>query len=200
MASVPMDDERRRASSQTSDTLRSTRSEQSPRVHRAYNSVSTPSPATPPLVRAPYRHSICQAPPVGHAPRSTIIAVSTPPAQGHRPRTASGESVERDSGNPSPDVTQGSERQASRSPLPGSESDSRSIEFDSLSVDESMEVVEEMASSPGSTVIHVTGDSVTRTRWQLSWGVISDSPPQGHGDPRLSLRTPAPFLPPATPA
>ena len=45
-------EDRRRTTSQ-SDTLRSTRSEQSqsPRAQRSHHSVSTPSPATPPLAR-----------------------------------------------------------------------------------------------------------------------------------------------------
>lgn len=162
----------RRATS-TSDTLRSTRSEasQSPRVARSHHSVSTPSPATPPLARTPHRHSISHAPPSLEAsarPRGTVIAVTTPPQPATRPRTASRESAgERDSGNPSPDVTAGSGR-ASRSPaLQGSEG---SMEFDSLSVDDSVEEASVGATTAAAlataatTVIHVTGNSVSRTR------------------------------------
>merc|ERR1719220_2661443 len=81
LASISED--RRRTTSQ-SDTLRSTRSEQSqsPRAQRSHHSVSTPSPATPPLARlTPHRHSISHAPSLlGQAPRGTVIAVTTPPA------------------------------------------------------------------------------------------------------------------------
>ena len=170
LASISED--RRRATS-TSDTLRSTRSEtsQSPRVARSHHSVSTPSPATPPLARMPHRHSISHAPPSLEAsarPRGTVIAVTTPPQPATRPRTASRESAgDRDSGNPSPDVTAGSGR-ASRSPaLQGSEG---SMEFDSLSVDDSVEetsvgnTAASALATAATTVIHVTGNSVSRIR------------------------------------
>ena len=54
-----------------------------------------------------------------------------------------------DSGNPSPDNTFTSERVSRSPPGPGSESDSRSLDMDSLSVDEGVDQV------GGATVIQV---------------------------------------------
>jgi hypothetical protein len=162
------EDSRRRASSQ-SDTLRSTRSDQSPRLlQRSHASVSGP-PATPPLSRAaPHRHSISHAPTGGRPPAASIIAVPESTAGGGG---ASRDSLSLDSGNPSPDTTfTTSERRVSRgSPLGGggggggSESDSRSLDFDSLSVDESLEFSDARGGVSGpptaaesvTTVIHV---------------------------------------------
>ena len=146
------EDSRRRASSQ-SDTIRSSRSDQSPRLQRSHNSVSCP-PSTPPLSRAtPHRHSISHAP-GGRPAAATVIAV---------PQAASRDSLSLDSGNPSPDTTFTTSDRVSRSPpgLAGSESDSRSVDFDSLSVDESLEFSDSRAAGPPtvaesvSTVIHV---------------------------------------------
>merc|ERR1719500_515252 len=144
-----------------------------------------PSPATPPLARlTPHRHSISHAPPsLGQTPRGTVIAVTTPPAPALTPtattpvtthptnRTTSRDSAERDSGNPSPDVTHSGSGRASRSPggLQGSEG---SMEFDSLSVDADDSIVEETGvvgtasalASAATTVIHLTGNSVSRAR------------------------------------
>ena len=95
----------------------------------------------------------------------TVISVQTQ----YRPRSQSRDSLEQDSGNPGSEVT--SSERASRSPAGlGSESDSRSLEFDSLSVDDSAEVSNIVTSdarealatisadtSSGTTVIHVSG-------------------------------------------
>ena len=144
--------DRRRISCHT-ETLKSTRSEQSPRLRRPHQSVSVP-PETPPLSRAPpYRHSISDTPQTG---QPTVIAVQTQ----CRPRSQSRDSLEPDSGNPESEVTN-SERAG-----PGSESDSRSLDFDSFSVDEvvdeSSEILKSLATvcadpSSGTTVIHVSG-------------------------------------------
>ena len=154
------EDSRRRASSQ-SDTIRSNRSEHSPRIQRCHQSVTAP-PATPPLSRAlPHRHSI------SHTPGATSSNSSSGGGSNSVARTtvisvaphASRESLSMDSGNPSPDTTFTSER-TSRSPLsmePGSESDSRSLELDSLSVDDYSEP--RLSSESGTTVIHVSADN-----------------------------------------
>ena len=159
--------DRRRIPSQT-DTIRSTRSEQSPRFQRPHHSVSVP-PDTPPLTRSqPHRHSISHAPgPFTMTPtgQHTAIAVQTQ----YRPRSQSRDSLEQDSGIPESEVT--SSERASRSPLgQGSESDYRSLELDSLSVDEAAEVSNTVTSevrevfsnihadaASGATVIHVSG-------------------------------------------
>jgi len=152
--SISSDEARRRASSQ-SEPLRS-RLDQSPRpTPRSNNSLSGP-PLTPPSSRSiPHRHSLSVAPsatpPVG---RATVIAVPTFPTTQERRRTSSRESLSVDSGNPSPDNTFTSER-ASRSPAgQGSESDSRSADFDSLSVDDSIE---------DSTATTTTQDQLSRS-------------------------------------
>ena len=86
-----------------------------------------------------------------------------------RARSHSRDSLEQDSGLPESEVT--SSDRASRSPLgQGSESDYRSLELDSLSVDEGAELSNNVTSevtevfsnihadaSSGATVIHVTG-------------------------------------------
>ena len=138
-------DGRRRISS---DTLRSSRSEsgQSPRVSRVtgHTSVSAP-PETPPLSRsAPHRNSVNTAP-------VTVISV-----------TSSHDSLEQDSGHPESDHSVGhqdsghSERGNSRSP-----SEYRSLECDSLSVDDTNEAVsDDNTGGAGATVIHVTGGEV----------------------------------------
>ena len=108
-----------------------------------------------------------------------MIAVTTPPAitpttpvtPNPTNRTTSRDSAERDSGNPSPDVTHSGSGRASRSPggLQGSEG---SMEFDSLSVDADDSIVEETGvmgtasalASAATTVIHLTGNSVCRAR------------------------------------
>ena len=132
---------RRRISSQ-SDTLRSNRSEhQSPRVSRpSHHSISAP-PETPPLVRAtPQRHSVTTAP-------VTVISVTSPTV------TSSHDSLDQDSGNPESELTTTSERGASRSP-----SDYRSLDCDSLSVDDTSD--DNAGPGPGATVIHLTGDNI----------------------------------------
>jgi len=167
LASISEGLDRRRIPSQT-DTLRSTRSEQSPRVQRPHHSVSVP-PDTPPLTRSqPHRHSISHAPgPFTMTPSGQHAAISV--QSQYRTRSQSRDSLEQDSGIPESEVT--SSERASRSPLgQGSESDYRSLELDSLSVDESAEIsnvvtseVREVFSnihadaSSGATVIHVTG-------------------------------------------
>ena len=146
-------DSRRRISSQ-SDTLRSTRSEasqasqqgtvSSPRLSRpSHHSVSVP-PSTPPLTRpGPHRHSLA-APPV------TVISVVTPAVEN---LTSSRDSLDQDSGNPESEMTTTSER-ASRSP-----SDYRSLDCDSLSVDDSGDVASDDNIATGATtVIHLTGE------------------------------------------
>ena len=145
-------DSRRRISSQ-SDTLRSTRSDASqasqqgtvsPRLSRpSHHSVSVP-PSTPPLSRpSPHRHSLA-APPV------TVISVVTPSQDN---LTSSRDSLDQDSGNPESEMTTTSER-ASRSP-----SDYRSLDCDSLSVDDSGDVVSDDNIATGATtVIHLTGE------------------------------------------
>ena len=150
---------------------RSTRSEQSPSPRAAprYASVGSstphPPPSTPPLARTPHRHSLSHPTPSSTS-RGTVIAVTTPPGPPPRARTVSRErSGERDSGNPSPDVTQSEALRSSPGQL-GSESDSRSAEFDSLSVDDSTEETGGAVASTATTVIHVTGNSVTRTRYK----------------------------------
>ena len=138
MSSVS-DESRRRTSSQ-SDTIRSSRSDNSPRIQRSHNSVSCP-PVTPPLSRAlPHRHSISHTPatPLG---RGTVISVAAAPPTA----TESRESLSVDSGHPDT-----SERLSRSPPGHGSESDSRSLDLDSLSVDEGAE-------EAGPTVIQVTG-------------------------------------------
>ena len=135
---------RRRISSQ-SDTLRSSRSEhQSPRVSRpSHHSISAP-PETPPLVRAtPQRHSVTSTAPV------TVISVTSPTV------TSSHDSLDQDSGNPESELTTTtSERGASRSP-----SDYRSLDCDSLSVDDTSD--DNTGPGPGgATVIHLTGDTI----------------------------------------
>ena len=148
--------DKRRIPSQT-DTLRSTRSEQSPRFQRPHHSVSVP-PDTPPLTRSqPHRHSISHA-----------TGAYTPQASDqYRTRSQSRDSLDQDSGIPDSEVT--SSERASRSPLgQGSESDYKSLELDSLSVDESAEMttgeVRETFSNihadatSGATVIHVSGN------------------------------------------
>ena len=130
---------RRRISSQ-SDTLRSSRSEhQSPRVSRpSHHSISAP-PETPPLVR----HSVTSTAPV------TVISVTSPTV------TSSHDSLDQDSGNPESELTTTtSERGASRSP-----SDYRSLDCDSLSVDDTSD--DNTGPGPGgATVIHLTGDTI----------------------------------------
>lgn len=129
---------RRRISSQ-SDTLRS-----SPRVSRpSHHSISAP-PETPPLVRAtPQRHSVTSTAPV------TVISVTSPTV------TSSHDSLDQDSGNPESELTTTtSERGASRSP-----SDYRSLDCDSLSVDDTSD--DNTGPGPGgATVIHLTGDTI----------------------------------------
>ena len=135
-------DSRRRISGQ-SDTLRSGRSEASPRVSRpSHHSVSVP-PDTPPLARpSPQRHSL--ATPV------TVISVLTPALDNDN---SSRDSLDQDSGNPESELTSTSER-ASRSP-----SDYRSIDCDSLSVDDSGDVISDDNIATGATtVIHLTGE------------------------------------------
>jgi len=156
LASISEGLDKRRIPSQT-DTLRSTRSEQSPRFQRPHHSVSVP-PDTPPLTRSqPHRHSISHAP-----------GAYTPQASDqYRTRSQSRDSLDQDSGIPDSEVT--SSERASRSPLgQGSESDYKSLELDSLSVDESAEMttgeVRETFSNihadatSGATVIHVSGN------------------------------------------
>ena len=124
---------RRRISSQ-SDTLRS-----SPRVSRpSHHSISAP-PETPPLVR----HSVTSTAPV------TVISVTSPTV------TSSHDSLDQDSGNPESELTTTtSERGASRSP-----SDYRSLDCDSLSVDDTSD--DNTGPGPGgATVIHLTGDTI----------------------------------------
>jgi len=161
LASISDGLDRRRISSQT-DTIRSTKSEQSPRFQRPNHSVSVP-PDTPPLSRAPpHRHSISHAPGshlVTQTGQPTVISVQTQ----YRPRSQSRDSLEQDSGIPGSEVT--SSDRASRSPAGlGSESDSRSLEFDSLSVDEANDMSNMLTSdatisadTSGTTVIHVSG-------------------------------------------
>jgi len=156
LASISEGLDKRRIPSQT-DTLRSTRSEQSPRFQRPHHSVSVP-PDTPPLTRSqPHRHSISHAP--GPFPAQA--------SDQYRTRSQSRDSLDQDSGIPDSEVT--SSERASRSPLgQGSESDYKSLELDSLSVDESAEMtageVRETFSNihadatSGATVIHVSGN------------------------------------------
>ena len=147
-------DSRRRISSQ-SDTLRSTRSDAShasqqgtvsPRLSRpSHHSVSVP-PSTPPLSRpSPHRHRHSLA-----APPVTVISVVTPSQDNIH---SSRDSLDQDSGNPESEMTTTSER-ASRSP-----SDYRSLDCDSLSVDDSGDVVSDDNIATGATtVIHLTGE------------------------------------------
>ena len=76
--------------------------------------------------------------------------ISLPPA-------TSRESLSMDSGNPSPDTTFTSERVSRSPPGHGSESDSRSLDLDSLSVDDIGEL--EPRPEAGATVIHVMAGS-----------------------------------------
>ena len=134
-------DSRRRISSQ-SDTMRSVKSEASPRVSRpTHHSVSVP-PDTPPLSRAtPQRHSL--ATPI------TVISVTSQDND-----NSSRDSLDQDSGNPESELTTSTSERASRSP-----SDYRSIDCDSLSVDDSGDVIsEENIATGATTVIHLTGE------------------------------------------
>jgi len=185
LASISDGLEKRRISLHT-DTLKSTRSEQSPRLRRPHQSVSVP-PETPPLSRAPpYRHSISHTPGSHLLPQTgqpTVIAVQTQ----CRPRSQSRDSLEQDSGNPESEVT--SSERASRSPTGlGSESDSRSLDLDSLSVDEVAEVSSVLTrdvreplaticadASSGTTVIHVTGGPPSMSTFHRDTLVKDDS-------------------------
>ena len=141
----------------------------------------TVPPATPPLSRAlPHRHSISHTPagasgvgsstPNSHSPSATSSAGPVSPAVRTTvisvPPHASRESLSMDSGNPSPDTTFTSER-TSRSPMEvGSESDSRSLDLDSLSVDDYSEP--RLSSESGTTVIHVSADSSLEANSSIS--------------------------------
>ena len=136
-------DSRRRISSQ-SDTMRSVKSEASPRVSRpTHHSVSVP-PDTPPLSRpALQRHSLA-------TPVTVISVVTASQDTDHSSR----DSLDQDSGNPESELTTSTSERASRSP-----SDYRSIDCDSLSVDDSGDVISEDNIATGATtVIHLTGE------------------------------------------
>merc|ERR550539_1422092 len=128
-------DSRRRISSQ-SDTLRSTRSDAS--------QASQQGTVSPRLSRPSHHSHSLAAPPV------TVISVVTPSQDN---LTSSRDSLDQDSGNPESEMTTTSER-ASRSP-----SDYRSLDCDSLSVDDSGDVVSDDNIATGATtVIHLTGE------------------------------------------
>jgi len=168
-------EEMRRRTSSQSDTIRSTRSDNSPRIQRSHNSAATAVTAsTPPLTRAvPHRHSISHAPPTIIAPMSAVSPVSPPVVAVAATNTAapaalrstvislmpatSRESLSVDSGNPSPDATftttTASDRRASRSP-PGGQGSEESADVRSLDLDSSLSVDEinsESTTPPPST-------------------------------------------------
>ena len=112
------------------------------RVSSQNNSLVPGSPRPQPRPQ-PAQHS------PGQSPGPTVISV-TPCT------TASRDSLDQDSGNPESELT--SER-ASRSP-----SDYRSIDCDSLSVDDSGDVISEDNIATGATtVIHLTGEEAVNS-------------------------------------